>query len=45
MVYKFVRAKLLICLEIFNLFSCLTLEMMNLDDYRANSHDLAKLVA
>ena len=44
---KFVRAKLLKWLEISNLFSWLTLEMMNLDDYHANSHnfhELAKLI-
>ena len=46
MVCKFVRAKLLKWLEISNLFSWLTLEMMNLDDCHANSqnfHELAKL--
>ena len=46
MVCKFVRAKLLKWLEIFqSFFSWLTFETINLDDYRANSqnfHELAK---
>ena len=47
MMCKFKRAKFLKWLEISNYFSWLTLEMMNLDDYRANSqkfHQLAKLI-
>ena len=46
MVCQFIRAKLLKWLEISNLLSWLTLEMINLDDYRANSqkcHELEKL--
>ena len=42
----FVRAKLLKWLEMSNLFSWLTLELMNLDDYSANPqifHEMAKL--
>ena len=43
MVCKFVRAKLLKWLEISNLFSWLTLEMMNLNDYHANSQNFQEL--
>ena len=39
MVCKFVRAKLLKRLEIIYHFSRLILEMMTLDDYRANSRN------
>ena len=47
MVCKFVRAKLLKWLKFPIFFTWLTLEMMNLDDYHANSqnfHEFAKLI-